>query len=184
MNELIPIQNMIYTIRGQKVMLDSDLAMLYEVETKVLNQAIKRNIERFPQDFMFQLSQEEWQVLRSQIVTSKLNVEEKRGGRQYLPYAFTEQGVAMLSGVLKSKKAIEANIQIMRTFVQLRQYAISQISQSKEIEEVKKMLLLYMENTDNKISKQQKEINTIIQALNNLIEAPKETKQIGFKVNK
>ena len=101
-NNLIPIQNLIYEIRGHKVMLDSDLARLYEVETKVLNQSVKRNIERFPADFMFQITQEEYEVLRSQIVTSKIKTET-RGGRQYLPYVFTEQGVAMLSSVLKSK---------------------------------------------------------------------------------
>lgn len=177
MNELISIQNMIYTIRGQKVMLDSDLAMLYEVETKVLNQAIKRNIDRFPEDFMFQLSNEEWQFLRSQFVTSKINNDEKRGGRQYLPYVFTEQGVAMLSGVLKSKKAVETNIQIMRAFVKLRQYAMTQLSQSQEIEELRKLLMLYIEKNDSRV-------NDIIRVLNNLIETPRETKQIGFKIDK
>ena len=183
MNEIVPIQNLIYTIRGQKVMLDSDLAQLYEVETRVLNQAVKRNIDRFPAHFMFQLTKEEFDFLISQFVISK-NTDETRGGRQKLPYVFTEQGVAMLSSVLRSKKAIQTNIHIMDAFVTMRNYAVAQISQNKEIEEVKKMLLLYMENTDNKISKQQREINTIIQALNNLIETPKETKQIGFKVDK
>ena len=105
MNELMQIQNMIYEIRGYKVMLDSDLATLYEVETRTLNQAVKRNIDRFPNDFMFQLTKDEFKNLKSQIVTSSW------GGARKLPYAFTEQGVAMLSGVLKSKKAIEANIQ-------------------------------------------------------------------------
>lgn len=100
MKEISQLQSLIYTIRGYKVMLDSDLAALYEVETKVLNQAVKRNIERFTGDFMFQLTGEEFETLRSQIVTSKLT-DEKRGGRQYLPYVFTEQGVAMLSGILK-----------------------------------------------------------------------------------
>lgn len=95
-HSLIPIQNLIYEIRGQKVMLDSDLAELYEVETKNLNKAVKRNIERFPELFMFQLSEDEWQTLRFQFGTSK----EGKGGRRYLPYVFTEQGVAMLSSVL------------------------------------------------------------------------------------
>lgn len=104
MKELVTIQNMIYEIRGHRVMLDSNLAMLYEVETRVLNQAVKRNVERFPHDFMFQLSKEEFENLISQNVTSKW------GGVRKMPYAFTEQGVAMLSGILKSKRAIETNI--------------------------------------------------------------------------
>jgi hypothetical protein len=107
---------MIHEIRGCKVMIDSDLAALYQVETKVLNQAVKRNRERFPADFMFQLDEEEWQVLRSQNVTSK--IDEKRGGRRVAPYAFTEHGILMLSSVLKSDIAIEVNIKIMRVFVQ------------------------------------------------------------------
>ena len=116
MNELIPIQNLISVVRGQKVMLDSDLAMLYEVETKNLNRAVKRNINRFPENFMFQLTDIEWEALkvRCPIVTSP-----KGGGRQYLPYVFTEQGVAMLSSVLHSEKAIQVNIQIMNTFVKM-----------------------------------------------------------------
>lgn len=110
------IQRLIYVIRAEKVMLDSDLADLYGVETKVLNQAVKRNIERFPDDFLFQLTEAESERLRSQSVTSN----GRRGGRRYPPYAFTEQGVAMLSSVLRSKRAAEVNIAIMRTFVQLR----------------------------------------------------------------
>lgn len=115
MNDLAQIQNLIYVIRGQRVMLDSDLAQLYEVETKVLNQAVKRNITRFPDNFMFQLSKNEWLNLRSQIVTFSGDI------RKYTPYAFTEQGVAMLSSVLRSEKAIQVNIQIMNTFVKMRQ---------------------------------------------------------------
>ncbi|MFW6009057.1 MAG: ORF6N domain-containing protein, partial [archaeon] len=111
------IKSQIETIRGVQVIIDNDLAKMYEVETKVLNQAVKRNIERFPSDFMFQLSEEEVINLKSQFVTSK-----EHGGRRTLPYAFTEQGVATLSGVLKSKKAIEINIQIMRAFVLMRKY--------------------------------------------------------------
>jgi hypothetical protein len=106
-----------------------------------------------------------------------MNNDEKRGGRQYLPYAFTEQGVAMLSGVLKSKKAVETNIQIMRTFVQLRKYAMTQLSQSQEIEDLRKLLMLYIEKNDSRV-------NDIIRVLNNLIETPKETKQIGFRIDK
>jgi hypothetical protein len=117
MTELIPIEIIereIYLIRGHKVMLDSNLAQLYAVPTKRLNEQVRRNLRRFPADFMFQLTDEEVSPLRSQIATSK------RGGRRYLPYAFTEQGVAMLSTVLNSERAIEVNILIMRAFVRLR----------------------------------------------------------------
>lgn len=116
--KLDQIQNMIYVVRGQKVMLDSDLAKLYEVETKYLNRQVKRNLIRFPDDFMFQLSREEHEALRCQIGTSK----EGKGGRRYEPLVFTESGVAMLSSVLKSEKAALVNIAIMRTFVRLRSY--------------------------------------------------------------
>ncbi len=111
------IERSILVIRGDKILLDEDLAILYEVETKVLIQAVKRNANRFPADFMFQLTQDEQMALRSQFVTSK----KSRGGRRYLPYAFTEQGVAMLSSVLNSPRAILVNIEIMRAFVRLRQ---------------------------------------------------------------
>ena len=109
------IQGTILQLRGKCIMLDADLATLYGVETKVLVQAVKRNIERFPDDFMFQLTKDEFERLRSQFVTSN-----KRGGRRTPPYAFTEQGVAMLSSVLRSKQAMQVNIEIMRTFVKLR----------------------------------------------------------------
>ncbi len=123
------IHGKIYLIRGKKVMLDRDLAKLYGVEVKRLNEVVKRNFNRFPKDFMFQINEYEVAILRSQIATSKIRAAEKRGGRRYLPYAFTEQGVAMLSGVLRSKRAIEVNITIMRTFVKLRQI----ISTHKEL---------------------------------------------------
>jgi phosphoenolpyruvate carboxylase len=121
-NQLVPvalIERRIYLIRGQKVMLDSDLAALYGVPTKVFNQAVKRNIERFPEDFMFHLTNEEAAALRSQIVTLKPTGRGQH--RKYLPYVFTEQGVAMPSGVLHSPHAVEVNIAIMRTFVKLRE---------------------------------------------------------------
>jgi len=118
------IVSQIHFIRGEKVILDVDLAILYGVETKQLTRAVRRNIERFPLDFMFQLSVDEMNILRSQFGTSSW------GGRRYRPYAFTEQGVAMLSGVLKSKRAIEVNVEIMRTFVKLRQW----LSSYKELE--------------------------------------------------
>lgn len=109
------IEKLIYIIRGQKVMLDSNLAELYEVETRVLNQTVKRQIKRFPKDFMFQLTEKEWEILKSQNVISSAH-----GGRRKLPYVFTENGVAMLSGVLNSDRAISVNIAIMRTFTKLR----------------------------------------------------------------
>ena len=117
------IQSMIYTFRGRQVMLDSDLAMLYQVETKYLNRQRNRNAERFPEDFCFQLSKEEYEILRCQNVTSKK--ENGSGGRRYLPYVFTEQGIAMLSSVLKSEIAAKTSINIMRAFVEMRKFLIS-----------------------------------------------------------
>jgi phage regulator Rha-like protein len=138
--EIDILQTKIYEIRGLRVMLDFDLSLLYEVETRVLNQSVKRNQDRFPSDFMFQLSKQEFDNLKSQIVIS--SSETTWGGIRKLPFAFSEQGVAMLSGLLKSKKAIETNIAIMRTFVEIRkmlsfQSEISQqmLSFKNEIEE-------------------------------------------------
>ena len=122
--ELSKIVEMIYVIRGQKVMLDSDLAALYGVETKALNRQISRNINRFPADFMFQLTPEEFESLRYQIGTSK----EGRGGRRYLPHVFTEAGVAMLSSVLNSDQAVMVNISIVRTFIKLRSFLAMDVS--------------------------------------------------------
>ncbi len=122
--------NLIFFIRNQKVILDSDLASLYEVETRVLIQAVKRNEDRFPKDFMSQLSNDEFKNLRSQSVTSSW------GGRRYPPYAFTEQGVAMLSGVLNSKRAVQVNIAVIRAFVQLRQLLSSHASLSKKLSDL------------------------------------------------
>ena len=120
MTEIANIQTKIYEIRGQKVMLDFDLAELYETETKYLKRTVRVNIKRFPFDFMFELSKMEWETLRCNISTSNT-----RGGTRYLPFAFTEQGVAMLSSILNSDKAVEVNIQIIRAFVFMRQYALS-----------------------------------------------------------
>ncbi|MDD3591745.1 MAG: ORF6N domain-containing protein [Sulfurovum sp.] len=124
MNEIViqsEIKRCIYTVRGKEVMLDEDLAELYEVETRVFNQAVKRNKERFPDDFMFQLTQVEYDSLRSQIVI----LEKGRGKhRKYLPYVFTEQGIYMLSAVLKSKVAVEVSIEIMRTFAKIREFSL------------------------------------------------------------
>jgi len=127
------IGQMIYLIRGQKVMLDSDLARLYGVETKVLNQAVKRNLKRFPDDFMFQLTSNEFNSLKSQIVTSKIG----RGGKQKQPLVFTENGVAMLSGILSSDRAIRVNISIMRLFNKLRSFHMLEKDLSQQVQELR-----------------------------------------------
>jgi len=175
-NEPTEIQSKIYEIRGQKVMLDRDLAELYGVELKALNQAAKRNIERFPLDFMFILTQDEWDFLRSQNVTAKKNISKVR----FLPHVFTEHGVLMLSNVLNSTKAITMSIQIIRVFDKLRKYALEQTSTNTQITELRKLLMLHIENNDYKFSEHDETIRQIVHALNNLIEKPKETKQIGF----
>jgi phage regulator Rha-like protein len=173
-DKLAQIEKLIYEIHGQRVMLDSDLAALYGVELRSLNQAVKRNIGRFPSDFMFQLTAEEWKNLRSQIVIFN------KDARKYKPYAFTEQGVSMLSSVINSERAIEVNINIMRAFVKLRHYVLSKSDTNEQITELKKLLMVYIENTDYKLSKHDKTIEQIIIALNNLIEQPPKTKKIGF----
>ncbi|MRR58045.1 MAG: ORF6N domain-containing protein [Deltaproteobacteria bacterium] len=129
------IKGKIYLIRGQKVLLDSDLADLYGIETKNLNKAVKRNLSRFPQDFMFQLTSEESKGLRFQIGTSN---EAGRGGRRYNPYVFTEQGIAMLSSVLNTDRAVQVNIAIMRAFVQLRELTTSNRAIAKRLDELEK----------------------------------------------
>lgn len=119
----IMLQNLIYTVRGQHVMMDSDLAALYQVETKRLNEAVKRNIERFPEKFRFQLTEIEYYNLKSQIATSSYNIDSNaHGGRRKLPYVFTEQGIAMLSAVLRSETAVQVSIRIMETFIEMRKY--------------------------------------------------------------
>jgi len=173
-NKLTQIQNMIYEIRGQKVMFDRDLAELYGVEIKVMNQAVKRNIDRFPSDFMFQLTDEEWKNQRSQFVTFSKDT------RKYKPFVFTEHGILMLSSVLNSSRAIEINIQIMRVFIKMRHYVISKSDKNTQIAEFRKLLMLHIENTDYKLLEHDKTIQQIIIALNNLIEKPPKTKQIGF----
>ena len=142
--DLMIVQNLIYEIRGQKVMLDFDLARLYQVETKALNQAVKRNAERFPSDFMFRLTAEEVLNMRSQIVTaSKRNTSAP-------PFAFTEQGVAMLASILKSPIAVTASISIMRAFVQVRQYLLTSASMSAELNELRaKVDLLALQQEEN-----------------------------------
>ncbi|MEF3692274.1 MAG: ORF6N domain-containing protein [Candidatus Moraniibacteriota bacterium] len=160
------IQQKIYYIRGEKVMFDSDLAELYEIKTKVLVQAVKRNTKRFPEDFMFQLTKRESDIfLRSQNVTSK------RGGRRYFPYVFTEQGVAMLSTVLRSKRAIQVNIQIIRIFTQLRKF----LTTHKELREK-------IEQMENKYDKRFK---AVFETLKLLIREDNQPKgELGFKFKK
>jgi len=172
----LSIQNMIYEIRGQKVILDRDLAELYEVEPKRLNEAVKRNLKRFPKDFMFQLKQKEWDILRSQFVTANKNLSKVR----YLPYAFTEHGVLMLSNVLNSTRAITVSIQIIRVFDKLRKYALEQTSKDARLAEIHKLLMLHIENSGFKFSEHDEAIRQIFNALNNLIEQPKKTRKIGF----
>lgn len=157
----------IYLIRDKRVMLDKDLADLYEVETRALNQAVSRNIERFPEVFMFQLNQQEFEILKSQFVTSSW------GGTRKLPYAFTEQGVAMLSSVLRSKKAIQVNIQIMLVFTKVREMLVDTLSLRLDIEVIKK-----------KLENQDKNIELVFNYLDELMEKqenPKPRKQIGYK---
>lgn len=179
------IQNRIYEIRGERVMLDRDLAALYETETKALNLAVKRNIKRFPADFMFQLTKEEFDDLRFQIET----LEEKdnpmrlqnetskgRGGTRYMPYAFTEQGVAMLSGILNSDKAISMNIAIMRAFVEIRKILFRQIDLKEQMKEIKERL-----------GEHDTQLNHIYDAMENLLDDKAaqrkwdDRERIGFK---
>ena len=164
-NEII--ERKIYIIRGQKVMIDSDLAELYGVETRRLNEQVKRNIKRFPDDFMFQLTEIEFENLKSQFATSSW------GGRRKLPYVFTEHGVLMLSSVLNSNRAIQVNIQIMRIFTKMRQALTDTLNLKLEIEAIKK-----------KLTNHDKNIELVFSYLDELIkkqENPKPRKKIGFK---
>lgn len=184
------IQNRIYEIRGERVMLDSDLAGLYGVETRVLNQAVKRNIKRFPKDFMFQLTRNEWNNMSSQFVmTSSKNIEnldsnssqivttypEKRP-KTALPYVFTEQGVAMLSGVLNSDKAINMNIAIMRAFVEVRKIFLKENDLKEQLKEIKQRL-----------GEHDSQLNQIYDAMENLLDEKaaqrkwEDRQRIGFK---
>jgi hypothetical protein len=161
------IEKSIFLTRGQKVMVDSDLATLYGVPTRSLIQAVSRNQERFPSDFMFRLSQEEFDSLRSQIVISK-----GRGGRRYLPYVFTEQGVAMLSSVLRSQQAVLVNIAIMRAFVRLREMMATQKDFARKLEEL-----------EWRIGEHDEQIVTIFDAIRQLMTPPPvPRKRIGFEV--
>ena len=187
--DLIIVQNLIYEIRGQKVMLDFDLARLYQVETKALNLAVKRNAERFPSDFMFRLTAEEVLNMRSQFVTaSKRNTSAP-------PFAFTEQGVAMLASVLKSPIAVAASISIMRAFVQVRQYLLTSASMSAELNELRaKVDLLALQREEdlgavNDLSEDvRQDIDNLYLAIGELSSRMEEKKQaprrkIGFQQN-
>ena len=165
---LVPVERIekaILLVRKQKVLLDADLAALYGVETRVLVQAVKRNLERFPEDFMFQLSREETDFLRSQIVTLKMGRGQHR---KYLPYVFTEQGVAMLSSVLRSSRAIQVNIEIMRAFIRLRQMLASHAELARKFDALEK--------------KYDAQFKEVFEAIRQLM-APPEPKQraIGFR---
>ncbi len=169
-SEIIPAETVISKIlfiRNQKVILDTDLAKLYHVTTKRLNERVRRNIKRFPSDFMFRLDQNEFFSLRSQFATSK-----SKGGRRYLPYAFTELGVAMLSSILNSDRAIEVNIIIMRAFVKLREI----ISTNKKVEEKLKELEMRLDGHDDQIFK-------IMEIINQMLLPPERpVKKIGFQI--
>jgi phage regulator Rha-like protein len=181
------IQNRIYEIRGERVMLDRDLAALYETETKSLNLAVKRNLKRFPADFMFQLTKDEFESLRFQIETLeqsdnplRLQNETLKTGRgqhsKYLPYAFTEQGVAMLSGVLSSDRAINMNIAIMRAFVEVRKVLLKQNDLKEQMKEIKERL-----------GEHDAQLNQIYDAMENLLDEKaaqrkwEDRQRIGFK---
>lgn len=192
------IQNRIYTIRGERVMLDFDLAALYEVETKVLNQAVKRNIKRFPEDFMFRLTTSEWQLMRSHFVTASEStsslksqivtlekdeypyqtLSQNKRNTSVTPYAFTEQGIAMLSGVLNSDKAINMNIAIMRAFVAIRKIVLQQQDIKEQLQEIKERL-----------SEHDVQLSQIYDAMENILDEKAsqrkwdERNRIGFKPN-
>lgn len=172
--ELIPlpaIQKRIVVVRKRHVMVDEDLAELYGVQTGRLIEQVKRNIDRFPSDFMFQLKKDEAAALRSQSATSK----EGRGGRRYAPYVFTEQGVAMLSGVLRSQTAVAVNIAIMRAFVELRRVAASYTAIERRLEDFER-------ETKTKLGRHDQQLEEIFQALRQLISPPPRPKRpVGFR---
>jgi hypothetical protein len=168
MSEITNIQTKIYEIRGQKVMLDFDLAELYETETKYLKRTVRANAKRFPSDFMFELTTIEWESLRCNISTSNT-----RGGTRYMPFAFTEQGVAMLSSILNSDKAIEVNIQIIRAFVFMRQFALSNKDLTSKLLELESKF-------DQQFQDVYDAINFLLQQ-DNQATAQKQRKRIGYK---
>ena len=181
--ELVKIQEKIYEIRGYQVMLDSDLAEIYQVETRRLNEAVKRHVDRFPSEFMFRLTKEELGNLMSQIATSSLRsqiVISGWGGRRKLPFAFTEHGIIMLSSVLNSKIATQINIAVVNAFIKMRQHVLSHSSTDEKIAELRKLLMLHIDTCDTKFINYDETIQHILQVLDNLTEKPPETKRIGF----
>ena len=174
-NKLIPIQDMIYEIRGLKVMIDRDLADLYGVEVKRLNEAVKRNIRRFPPDFMFQLTNDEFK----EVVAICDHLQDQKY-RSTMPFVFTEHGILMLSSVIRSDQAIDVNINIMRAFVQMRHYMLTQSNSSEENAELRKLLMLHIDNCDYKFYEYDETIGQIMETLNNLTEKPKPARRIGF----
>lgn len=188
--EITTIQNMIYMVRGNRVMFDFDLAQLYQVETRVLNQAVKRNIERFPEDFMFQLNETEWESISSQFVTTSRMKRPKSS----LPYVFTEHGVIMLSSVLRSAVAVQTSIEISRAFIAMRNYIVQNHQVTAELAEIRaKLEMLERDDEDNMAAvndlseDMRKEIDNIYQAIAELSVRPvaseKPRKKIGFKTN-
>jgi len=176
MKELQSIKSMIFKIRGYQVMLDEDLARIYQVETRVMNQAVKRNIDRFPPEFMFQLTKTEYDNLISQSVTSSW------GGRRKLPFAFTEHGVIMLSSILNSQIATQVNISIVKAFIEMRRYIAKPIR--KKLDDLEKVLMLHIDDTNHNLAEHTAAINEIITTLNNLIKTPPEPKRrIGFNAD-
>ena len=182
--EIAPIlvESKIFLIHGKQVMVDRDLAELYGVETKVINQAVKRNLERFPEEFRFQLTENEMDEL---VTNCDRFINMKHS--TVASYVFTEQGVAMLSAVLRSETAVQVSIRIMKAFVELRHYVSSQIVKTDdkaELAEIRRLLLLHIDHCDKKFSEQDKKISQIIQVLNNLIDEPKPKRKIGFSTDK
>ena len=175
------ITHRILLLRGQKVLLDADLSALYGVETKVLLQAVKRNLERFPEDFMFQLDAGEWIALRSQSVTSN-EKPAGRGGRRYAPYAFTEQGVAMLSSILSSPQAVQVNIAIMRVFVKLRELAMTHHDLAKQLNALEEKTETMTLQHDTFARNTRAQLKHVFDAIRELMTPPESQKKrpIGF----
>jgi phage regulator Rha-like protein len=172
MEEIVPIeiiQNKIYVIRGEKVMLDSDLAQLYDVETRIINRNVKRNQNRFPEDFMFQLKEKEWDSLKSHFGISN----KTQGGRRFLPYVFTEHGVLMLSNVLNSERAINVSIQIIKVFNRLKAFALTQNQLVERIGSLEQAFINYTKENNQ-------DIEDLREAINYLLDITKPAK-IGFK---
>jgi hypothetical protein len=166
---------LLFKLKHYKVMIDSDLAALYQVETRRLNEAVKRNLGRFPPEFMFQLTKPEYDNLISQNATSSW------GGRRKLPYVFTEHGVIMLSSVLNSEIATQINLSIVKAFIEMRRYIAEPVRE--KLDNLEKILMLYIDDTSHNFTKYTEVINKVIANLNNLIDKPPKTKTIGFNAD-